>query len=215
MAGHAMNIVTLPRAPLALLAAALLAGCQPGGADNADAGSLAGARIGGDFTLVDQDGKARKWADFAGQYRLVYFGYTFCPDVCPLDLQNIMAGYRLFEKAAPDKAGKLTPIFITVDPARDTPAVLKTYVGAFHPRLVGLTGTAGEIEAVKRSFAVVAGKEGDEKAAKDYLVSHSRTPYLFGPEGQPIALVPVADGQGPGGDGSPRAVADFLAQWVK
>ncbi len=222
-----MNIMLLSRAPRALqmafsglLTTCLLAACQPGGTSNeADAqgakAPLAGARIGADFTLTDQDGKARKWADFSGQYRLVYFGYTYCPDVCPMDLQNIMAGFRLFEKAHPQQAAKLAPMLITVDPERDTPAVLKTYVSAFHPRLIGLTGSPEAIEAVKRAFAVVAGKEGDEKATKNYLVSHTRTPFLFGPDGAPIALVPVSDGQGPGGDGSAQAVASFLAQWVK
>lgn len=195
----------------------LLAACQPSGAGNdaAPRGNLEGARIGADFTLTDQDGKPVRWADFSGKYRLVYFGYTFCPDVCPVDLQNIMAGYRLLEKADPAKAAKLAPIFITVDPQRDTPAVIKPYVSAFHPRLIGLTGSAEQIEKVKHDFAVVSAKDGDEKATKDYLVSHSRTPYLFGPDGKPIALVPVDEPSAPDGNGKPQAVADMLAQWIK
>jgi protein SCO1/2 len=204
---------------LALLSSgAMLAGCdgKPGAGSNAAATPpLEGAAIGGDFTLVDQDGKDVRWADFAGKYRLVYFGYTYCPDVCPVDMQKIIAGLRQFEKAAPDRAAKVQPIFITVDPARDTPAVIKSWVDAFHPRLIGLTGTADQLTKVERAFAVVSAKEGDAKATQDYLVSHSRTPYLFGPDGKPIALVPVDEPDSEADDGAPQAVGAFLDQWVK
>lgn len=201
-----------------LLSALLLAGCQPAQPGNdaqSTQGDLVGARIGGDFTLTDQDGKTVHWSDFAGKYRLVYFGYTYCPDVCPLDLTRIMAGFRQLEKAAPATAAKIQPIFITIDPQRDTPAVMKTYVAAFHPRLIGLTGTPEQIEAVKKAFVVVSGKEGDQAATQDYLVSHSRTPYLFGPDGAPIALVPVDDGTPEDNAGSPETVRDFLIRFVK
>lgn len=204
---------------LALLTgAATLASCDatPGGGNAAgQSAPLEGARIGGNFTLVDQDGKPETWADFAGKYRLVYFGYTYCPDVCPVDMQKIIAGLRRFEKQAPDRAARVQPLFITVDPERDTPAVIKPWVAAFHPRLIGLTGTPEQIAKVSRDFAVVSGKEGDAKATKDYLVSHSRTPYLFGPDGKPIALVPVDEPGTPEDEGGPDAVAAFLDQWVK
>lgn len=192
-------------------------GGNPQGSQGAasEKGDLDGARIGGPFTLVDQDGKTVHWDDFKGKYRLVYFGYTYCPDVCPLDLNKIMAGFRQLEKSDPAKAAKLQPIFISVDPKRDTPAAMKTYVAAFHPRLIGLTGPVEEIEKVKKAFVVVASKEGDPKADKDYLVSHTRTPYLFDPEGKPIALVPVDDPATGEDEGKPEAVHDFLAKWVK
>jgi protein SCO1/2 len=183
---------------------------------NASSGQppLAGARIGGAFTLTDQDGKTVHWSDFRGKYRLVYFGYTYCPDVCPVDLQKIMAGFRKFEKAAPERAKQVQPIFITVDPERDTPAVLKTWVAAFHPRLIGLTGSSADIEQVKKDFAVVS--SSDRKPGQtDYLVSHTRTPYLFGPDGTPIALVPVAEPGSDKDEGSPELVKKFLDQWVK
>lgn len=203
---------------LILALASVLAACQPAGTGSNAAGQqegdLVGARIGGAFTLTSQDGKPVSWSDFGGKYRLVYFGYTYCPDVCPLDLRDIMAGYRMFERSQPARAARLQPIFITVDPERDTPAVLKTFVGAFHPRLLGLTGTPAEIDAVKKLFVVVSGKEGDPKATKDYLVNHSRTPYLFGPDGQPIALVPIAQ-SGAKEDASARAVNDFLNRYVQ
>jgi protein SCO1/2 len=215
MAGHVMNKA---RNYLLFLASALcLAGCQPASDAQAPAeGNLVGARMGGDFALTDQNGKTVRWADFNGKYRLVYFGYTWCPDVCPFDLNKIMAGFRLLEKSDPAKAAKIQPIFITVDPQRDTPAVIRTYVSAFHPRLIGLTGTPEQIEAVKKSFVVVASKTGDPAATKDYLVSHSRTPALFGPDGRPIALVPVDDNIQDGRDEAPpEAVRDFLAHFVQ
>ena len=88
-------------------------------APRAPLGPLAGAQIGGPFTLVDQDGRTVTEKDFAGRYRLVYFGYTFCPDVCPLDVQKLATAMRTFEKQDPDRAAKVVPVFITVDPERD------------------------------------------------------------------------------------------------
>mgnify|MGYP001549914907 FL=1 len=205
--------------PLILIA---LAGCnaQPGDGGKsvvkttvAGETLLDGARIGGAFTLTDQDGKPRSWSDFDGQYRLVYFGYTYCPDVCPLDLQHIAQGLRLFEKAAPGRAAKVQPIFITVDPERDTPAVIKNYGAAFHPRLVGLTGTPEQIATVAKSFAVVYSKE-QPKGATDYLIGHTRTPYLFGPKGEPLVMLPVAGRDG-AGQATKEQIAAVLDRWVK
>ena len=194
-----------------------LAACQANpSAESAAApeGDLVGARIGGDFTLTNQDGNPTRWSDFDGKYRIVYFGYTYCPDVCPLDLNRIMLGYRMLEKSNPDVAAKIQPIFITVDPERDTVEVVKTYVSHFHPRLVGLTGTPEQIEAVKTDFVVVAGKEGDQTATQDYLVNHTRTPFLFGPDGKPIALVPVEE-LGAADENVATGVRDFLVQYVR
>lgn len=202
------------------LGGALLAlsacGGSPAGQDSAPRkGNLVGARIGGPFTLTDQDGAKRSWSDFDGKYRLVYFGYTYCPDVCPVDLQRIAQGYRLFEKQAPERAAKVQPIFITLDPERDTPEVVKNYVSAFHPKMIGLTGTPDEIAAVAKQFVVVYAKE-KPRGSTDYLVSHSRTPYLFGPAGAPIELIPVDDPATPDVDeGSAEQVAGTLDRWVK
>ena len=200
---------------------AVLAACNMGAGGNASSemegtrGDLAGARIGAPFTLTDQDGKKVRWDDFKGKYRLVYFGYSYCPDVCPLDLQHITQGFSQFEKADAERAAKVQPIFISVDPERDTPAVLKTYVAAFHPKLIGLTGTPEEIAKVAKDFVVIANKEKAEGAG-DYLVSHSRTPYLFGPDGQPVALVPVDDpGTADKQEGTADDVRAFLEKWVK
>jgi protein SCO1 len=217
MAGHAMNKA---RMLLTLPCLALLAACNMGGGGNASSGDsvqgeLVGARIGAPFTLTDQDGKPARWEDYKGQYRLVYFGYTYCPDVCPVDLQRIMQAFAQFEKAAPERAAQVQPILISVDPQRDTPAVLKTYVAAFHPRLVGLTGTPEQIAKVAKDFVVIYNKEG-EPGMSDYLVGHSRTPYLFDPDGKPVALVPVDDPSTPKVDeGAPSTVLAFLEKWIK
>lgn len=198
-----------------ILAFALaLAACGGPSADQDDEGSLAGARIGAPFTLTDQDGKPESWDSFKGKYRLVYFGYTYCPDVCPVDLQKIMAAYSKFEKQSPDKAAKVQPIFITVDPERDTPPVLKQWTAAFGPRLIGLTGTPEQIAKVARDFVVVYGK--DSEGTKDYLVNHSRTPYLFDADGKPLALIPVDDPGTPDVDeGSADHILAALDRWVK
>src|SRR3546814_8872622 len=104
-----------------------------------------------DVCSSDLDGRKVSYSDFDGKYRMLYFGYSYCPDVCPLDLQKLMQGYRLFEKQDPARAAKVQPIFITIDPQRDTPQVLKNYVSAFHPKLIGLTGTPDEIAKDRKS----------------------------------------------------------------
>ena len=169
------------------------------------------ATIGGPFTLIDQDGRTKTDADFRGRFVLIYFGYSFCPDVCPTTLQEMADAFARLGS----KKSRVVPVFITVDPVRDTPPVLKQWVAAFGPRLIGLTGSPETIAKVTKDFAVVYAKDGDPKATQDYMVSHSRTPYLFGPDGRPIALVPVNEPDTDANEGSPQAVAKFLDQWVK
>lgn len=190
-------------AALGALALACLAGCSR---EQPLAAPLEGARIGGPFTLTDQDGRQVSDSDFNGRYRLVYFGYTYCPDVCPLDLQVIGRGLRELEKEQPRKAEEVQPIFISVDPQRDTPAVLKDYVAAFHPRLIGLTGSPAQIADVAKRYGVYYSKHRDP-GSTDYLVDHSRMAMLFGPEGKPIAI--ISDDKGPAG------VAAELNRWIQ
>lgn len=166
---------------------------------------LEGAAIGGDFTLTGKDGQAVKWSDFAGKYRIVYFGYTFCPDVCPLDMQNIAQGLRLFAKEHPD-AKPIVPIFITIDPERDTALVVGKYAANFGKNVVGLTGTPAQIADVARKWAVFYQRR-DEGKPDAYLMDHSRAAYLMGPDGAAIALLPAEQ------DG--KAVAAELAKWVR
>lgn len=204
----------------ALLAVALspllmLAAC--GGASDSTQDSqppLAGARIGGPFTLTDQDGKKRSWSDFDGQYRLVYFGYSYCPDVCPLDLQKLMQGYSLLEKQDAARAERVQPLFITIDPERDTQPVVKNYVTAFHPKLIGLTGTPDEIANVAKEFAVYYARD-DKSGSAEYLMDHSRTPYLMDPDGKPLAILPTDQPGTDKDEGSPQAVLAELDRWVK
>ena len=186
----------------AVLAAALALAACSGPAEEAP---LKGARIGGPFALTDQNGRTVRDSDFAGRYRVIYFGYTFCPDVCPVDLQTIGLALKRFEQQAPQRASRVQPIFITVDPARDTPAVLKDYVANFHPRLLGLTGSKQQIDQVRSAYGIAAFIP--EGATRDYLVDHARLTRLFGPEGQPIAFMPADEGV--------DAVTEALDRWVK
>lgn len=189
---------------LPLLGGLLLAACSPAGAG--DAPPLEGARLGGPFTLTGQDGKRVSSDQFDGRYRLVYFGYTYCPDICPVDLQQIGLAMRQLEKSDSRVAEQIQPIFITTDPERDTPAVMKEYVAAFHPRLIGLTGSPAEIAKVSKAHGVYAVKQEDQ-GASDYLVDHSRIALLFGPKGEPIAILPHEQGA--------DAIAAELRRWVR
>jgi protein SCO1/2 len=202
MTDHAMNQIA--RALLAVSLAALPLACNSPA--TRERPPLEGARIGAPFTLTDQDGKPRSDRDFAGRYRIMYFGYTFCPDVCPTDLQTIGAGLRLFEAKAAKRAATVVPVFVTVDPARDTPAVLKPFVAAFHPRMVGLTGNPAAIAALAKAYGIPVQAE-KPNAQGGYLVAHGRLAFLMDPTGKPIALLPQ--------DQTPQAVADELERWVK
>jgi protein SCO1/2 len=196
-----MNEKGLPLLLAMLLA--LLAACS-GGAREAP--PLEGARLGGPFTLTDQDGRQVSNSQFDGKYRIVYFGFTYCPDVCPVDLQTIGQAMRLLEKSDPQVAERVQPIFITTDPERDTPAVMKQYVSAFHPRLIGLTGTPEQIAEVAKKHGVYAQKR-EEQGADGYQVDHSRIALLFGPKGEPIAILPHDKGA--------EALAAEVRRWVR
>jgi cytochrome oxidase Cu insertion factor (SCO1/SenC/PrrC family) len=150
-------------------------------------GLLSETAPGGPFALTDQFGKLRSDADFRGQYMLVFFGFTNCPDICPIELQTMSDALdRLDAKLA----ARITPIFITVDPARDTPDVLRAYVANFHPRLVALTGSAESIGTVAKSYRVFYAKATGASAPSDpaaYILNHSAVVYLMGPKGEYVA----------------------------
>jgi len=192
-----------PSALLALLLALVLAACS---SQASAPPPLEGASMGGPFTLIDQNGRRVSDRDFAGKYRLIYFGYTFCPDVCPVDMQVIGAGLRRFEAEDGARAAKVQPIFISVDPARDTPQVLRQFVSAFHPRLIGLTGSEAEIAEVAREYRIFY-QRGEPSAGGGYMVNHTRMAVLYGPDGKPIAIIPV--------DRGPDGVAAELGRWVR
>lgn len=193
----------------ALLLALLVAGTLvlwPRGTADAESPPLAGATIGGPFNLVDQNGQPYGDRNLKGRYALVYFGYSYCPDVCPTDLARMMQGLKLFEASDADRAAKVQPVFITIDPARDTPPVVKQFVSAFHPRLIGLTGDQAAVDQALKSYRIYARKTGPEDTG-DYLMDHSANGYLFDTEGQPMVLFAQSD--------TPQAIAAALDRWVK
>ncbi len=148
-------------------------------------GTPAGISVGGPFTLVSGEGKTVTEKDYRGRYLLVYFGYTFCPDICPTTLNAV--GEAL-DKIGP-KASKVQPLFITVDPKRDTPAVVRQFAAAFGPRVVGLTGSAEQIAAVAKAYRVYYAEHRTGKGADDYTMDHSSVLYLMGPDGRFIAPI--------------------------
>ncbi|MGN3974251.1 SCO family protein [Tsuneonella sp. SYSU-LHT278] len=197
-----MNRGAMPRS-LMILALFAIAACQPVPAEQPP---LAGAAIGGDFTLVDQTGQTRRWADFRGRYAVVYFGFTYCPDVCPTDVQRTAQGLRRFAEEHPEDAAKVRQIFISVDPERDTPEVVGEFASAFGKDIVGLTGTPEQVAAAARAFKVYYSK-GESERPGTYMVDHSTVTYLFGPDGEPLATLPTDQGA--------DAVAAELAKWVR
>jgi protein SCO1 len=190
-----------------LAAAALsLSACGKSSGDAAaPRAPLADAAIGGPFTLIDKDGKTVRWSDFDGRYRIVYFGYTFCPDACPTDMNVIGRALQKLEKSHPALTSRVVPLFITVDPERDTPQIVGQFAAAFSPRVIGLTGPRAEIDKTAKEFAVYS--ERGAATPGGYLINHSRTVYLMGPKGEPIAILPADQG--------PDAVAAEIVKWVK
>lgn len=140
------------------------------------------ALVGGPFSLTNQDGKRVTDQDFRGKYMLIFFGFTFCPDVCPSELQVMSAA---LDELGP-QGDKIQPVFITIDPERDTPEAMKVYVSNFHPRMVGLTGSQADIAAVAKAYRVyyAKAKAPEGAAPEDYLMDHSTILYLMGPDGR-------------------------------
>lgn len=136
------------------------------------------AEVGGPFTLIDQDGTTRTDADFRGRFMLVYFGYSFCPDVCPTTLA--MMGSAL-DKLGPKRA-RVVPVFVSIDPARDTPDMLKTYLKSFGPDFVGLTGRAHQVAQAANAYRVYYARR--ELPGGTYAMDHSGVIYLMGPDGK-------------------------------
>lgn len=142
-------------------------------------GAVGRAAVGGPFELVDTEGKPFTDKDLLGNFALIYFGFTFCPDICPDELDKITEGINLADKAVSQVP--VTPVFISVDPERDTPAAVKAYLKDFHPRFVGLTGTMEQVKKAARAYRVYFHKTNEEKG--DYLVDHSIIMYMIDPNG--------------------------------
>jgi protein SCO1 len=178
----------LPKTPLArgvaLVCLLLALGIIGAGVWRGGLLSQAAPAIGGSFALTDQFGKPRTDADFRGHYMLVFFGFTNCPDICPVELQTISDA---LDQLDAKQAANVTPIFITVDPERDTPEALRAYVANFHPRLVALTGGVESIGAVAKAYRVYYAKATGTNAPSDpsaYILDHTAVVYLMGPQGE-------------------------------
>jgi len=141
--------------------------------------------VGGPFQLTDHTGKIRSDADFRGKLLLVYFGYTYCPDVCPADLLQISLTLDQLGQAA----SEVQPLFITLDPERDTPAVLAQYVSSFHPSIIGLTGTPEQIQAAAAAYKVYYAKYTPPDGGV-YLIDHSGFTYLMDRTGKYLGFFP-------------------------
>ncbi len=169
-----------------------------GGRFGGEAGAVAGVSIGGPFTLVDQNGVARHDSDFRGELMLIYFGYTYCPDACPTALLAMSQALD----ALGDRAREVQPIFITVDPERDTVAQMKLYASNFTPRLVALTGTEAETQAAAKAYRVYFEKV-KQGGGNDYLVDHSSFIFLMDRKGRYLTHF------------APDATAETMAKAIK
>jgi protein SCO1/2 len=192
----------------ALAAAALtLSACQSEPPGPSQYGvDLRGSSLGGEFTMTSHEGKPVSFSDFDGQYRLVYLGFTYCPDICPTDVQRLSQGLQAFEKTNPDGGSRVQPIFISVDPARDSVDVLSQFVSNFHPRLIGLRADEETTKQVLTQFGAAAPKD-EPDASGNYNIAHTTLTYLFSPEGEPLGVIPTDKGA--------EGVTAELARWVR
>ncbi|MDH5723542.1 MAG: SCO family protein [Alphaproteobacteria bacterium] len=145
--------------------------------------------IDGKFVLLNNNGETVTQDDFKGQYKLIFFGFTFCPAVCPTELGRM----AIIMSILGGDSNKVQPLFISIDPERDTPEVIGAYVPQFHPRLIGLTGSVEQIEAVKESFKVFAAKAENEMM-DEYMMDHSTYMYLMSPDNKLLKLYSTSDG---------------------
>ena len=167
------------------------------------------ALIGGPFSLTSHTGKPTTNEDFKGRYMLVYFGYSFCPDICPTDLQKITRSLDLVK----EQQKQIQPLFITIDPERDTADQLKSYIANFHPSFIGLTGTLEQIEKIKKAYKVYGvkvdeeGKPTNNPEDDNYLMDHSPQTFLMGPDGKFIRFFRFST--------SAEAIAEVLKKTIK
>jgi protein SCO1/2 len=199
-----LSIIVLAGLVVAVVAAGLylLSPAPRPAAPGAEMAVAPGFSLGGSFDLVDHTGRTVTQEDFAGDYLLIYFGYTYCPDVCPTELGTMLAAVDLLG----DKGRRVRPILITVDPARDTANALAQYVSLFDPRLVGLTGSEQQIATVTKAYRVFYAKAETGKH-DDYLMDHSAFIYLMGPDGDFRAMFRHG--------AAPEPLAEALSRHIK
>lgn len=148
--------------------------------------SLEKKNVGGDFTLTDHNGEKFELKQLRGKLVLIFFGYTFCPDICPTELSSLAKVLR----SLGDDADKVSALFVSVDPERDTPEKLKNYVPFFSPELIGLTGSTKEVSSVANAYRVQTKIHSKKKDTGYYLVDHSANLYVLGPKGDVLNIIP-------------------------
>lgn len=151
-------------------------------------GNLSNSSIGQEFSLTDMNGQPVTDQSYDGKWRLMYFGYTWCPDICPTDTAAMAAALRQLRAQDAKAAAKLQPLFVTVDPERDTPAVLRQYLRNFDPQIIGLTGTRAQVDALLKTFRIYAAKVPGA-TPDSYLYDHQAMFYLMDPKGRPVQFV--------------------------
>ena len=151
--------------------------------------NVAGISIGGAYDLVDHTGAPRTNVDFQGDYKLIYFGFTYCPAICPTELQKITATLKTLPS---DLADKIQPLFITIDPERDTVDVMRDYITLFHEKFIGLTGSVDQIDAIKKNYRIYAQKVQDDTMT-EYTMDHSSYIYLMSPDDELISIYRTKD----------------------
>ena len=181
------------------------AGSQ-GARSNGEAIIAPGVSLGGPFELENAAGETVTQADFAGGHMLLYFGFTHCPDICPTELGAMAAAIDILADRNSPAADAVTPIFITIDPARDTHEIVGDYATAFHPNMVGLTGSAGAIDAVAKNYRVFYSR-GATLEDDFYLMNHSGFVYLVGPDNEFLTMFH--------GGTSPDDLANALERYVQ
>ena len=142
--------------------------------------------IGEDFSLVDGKGNSVTQETLKGRFLLVYFGYTSCPDICPTKLITMTDALDTLEASAPERAARLTPVFITLDPKRDTPERMGEYIRHFHPRFIALSGSAEQIAAAAKAYKIYY-REVSTDDGTDYVLDHTSYIFLMGPDGKYVA----------------------------
>ncbi|KAK0737571.1 SCO1/SenC-domain-containing protein [Apiosordaria backusii] len=163
-------------------------------------------KVGGPFSLIDQNGNTVTDEDLKGRYSLVYFGFTHCPDICPEELDKMA---RMFDLVEENRPGVLAPVFVTCDPARDGPKELKEYLAEFHPKFIGLTGTYDQIKAMCKAYRVYFSTPTEVKPGQDYLVDHSIYFYLMDPEGDFVEAL----GRQHSPDQAAKIIVDHMKEW--
>lgn len=150
---------------------------------------VAGSSLGGDFSLVHHSGKPITQEAYDGQHKLIYFGFTYCPAICPTELQKITQALNILGP----KGDSIQPLFITIDPERDTPEVIKEYVTLFHPRMEGLGGSVEQVKTVMKNYGIYANKVADKNSPDDYTMDHSSYIYFMSPDNQLISIYHMKD----------------------